>query len=285
MALTHAEHMILPCPTRALLIVCFASLPAIAQIEIVNTGASGAQVNLAGTYTQNFDTLANTGSNLTPWSDNSTLSGWYAYQSSTGGIASYRPNNSARLASFGGEGAADRALGSGLDSGSGDSVHLGVRFRNSSPVAISSVNISFDGEQWFQGGTHAGQFDTLAFSYQVFDGGTGGFSVTDGWVAVDALTFTSPIYGNPAGPLDGNLPANRVPDIASTINGVSIAPGQEIWFRWMATNQAAVSDHGLAIDNLTVTFGAIPEPGAFAAWLGASAALTAGLRRRRRSIG
>ena len=276
--------MILPCPTRALLIVYFASLPAIAQIEIVDSGASGTQVNLAGTYTQNFDTLAGSGTAATPWSNNSTLPGWYAYRNVSGDLSFYTPNIG-RLGSFGGDGVADRALGSDLDQGAGEAISFGVSYLNSSSIAISSVNISFDGEQWFQGGTHAGQFDTLAFSYQVFDGGTGGFSVTDGWVAVDALTFTSPIYGNPAGPLDGNLPANRVPDIASTINGVSIAPGQEIWFRWMATNQAAVSDHGLAIDNLTVTFGAIPEPGAFAAWLGASAALTAGLRRRRRCFG
>ena len=104
-------------PITTLLATLTAAFSATAQIEIVNSGATGNQLNLADNYTQSFDTLANTGTALTPWLNNTTLPGWYAYRTNSGDITGYTPN-AGRFASFGGEGQLDRALGSDLNSGS-----------------------------------------------------------------------------------------------------------------------------------------------------------------------
>ncbi len=264
------------------LIALTTAASAISQVEIVNSGAMGGQLNLSGTYTQNFDTLARTGTSANPWSNNATLPGWYAHQNSVGDMAFYNPNNPAQLASFGGEGALDRALGSGLNFGSGDAVNFGVRFLNGTSATIESFTVSFDGEQWFKWNSSPGPADSLVFSYQIFDANSGGFSVTNGWVFVEELAFTSPIIGAGAGFLDGNLPANRVADISSTIEGVVLASGQELWLRWTATNQESINDHGLGIDNLVVSFAAVPEPATYAALLGMSALLLSIAKRKRR---
>jgi hypothetical protein len=256
---------------------------ATAQIEIVNAGATGNQVNLSEAYTQNFDTLARTGTSANPWSNNTTLPGWYAYQNSVGDMSFYNANNPAQLASFGGEGALDRALGSGLNFGSGDAVNFGVRFINGNSTNIGSFTVSFEGEQWYKWNSSPGPADSLVFSYQIFDANSGGFSATNGWVFVEELTFTSPISGAGAGFLDGNLPANRVADISSTIDGVVLASGQELWLRWTATNQESVNDHGLAIDNLVVSFTAIPEPATYGVLLAGFVVVSSIFRRRHRN--
>ncbi len=268
--------------TTALLGAIATTLSATAQVEIVDAGAVNGQVNITQAYVQNFDSLANSGTTLTPWVNNSTLLGWYAHQNSTGDLTSYRPNGPYQLTSLGGSGAIDRALGSGLDSGVGDAVSFGVRFVNSTSTTIGGFTAAFDGEQWFKNATSIGQSDSLVFSYQIFDANLGSFSVADSWVFVEELTFTSPINGGGAGFLDGNLPANRVADISSTIEGVVLASGQELWLRWTATNQESINDHGLGIDNLVVSFAAVPEPATYAALLGMSALLLSIVKRKRR---
>jgi hypothetical protein len=251
-----------------------------AQIQIVNSGATGSSINLSSAYSQNFDTLANTATNLNAWVDNSTLPGWYAYQNSSGGITSYRANGPYQLASLGGNGASDRALGSGLDSGVGDAVSFGVQFQNSTASLITSLLVSFDGEQWWRGSTPLGQTDSLNLSYQIFDPGQGAVSVFAGWTSVETLSFTSPITGFGTGPLDGNLAANRIANINATITGFSVAPGQELWIRWTATNLEGINDHTLAVDNLNVTFGSIPEPSTYSLVFAGLAATVAVFRRR-----
>src|SRR4051812_38927283 len=78
----------------------------------------------AGTYTQNFDTLANTGTANT-WTDNSTLTGWYASKSGTGGSstayqASTGTITTGALYSFGAAASTERAFGSIESNASGD---------------------------------------------------------------------------------------------------------------------------------------------------------------------
>ena len=117
--------------------------------------------------------------------------------------------------------------------------------------------MSFNGEQWRAAGctptpcTPAAQ--KLDLQYQVAATGT----ITDantpstGWVDHDALDFTTPSPGtSTAAALDGNLAANRVA-LSSTIT-VTVSIGQEIWLRWLDTNDAN-NDHGLSIDDLSVT--------------------------------
>jgi predicted extracellular nuclease len=58
------------------------------------------------------------------------------------------------------------------------------------------------------------------------------------------------VVGSAAATLNGNDPANRLAK-SDTIT-VTVGVGQEIWIRWKDTNDAG-NDHGLAIDDLSVT--------------------------------
>ncbi len=265
---------------------CFSFLSlAEAQIGIVDSGATGNQVNLGTAYTQSFDTLANTNTAPVPWMNNGTLPGWYAYQKSKGDVTVYNPSEGAQipLGSFGTLGQTDRALGSGLGAPTGEFIHFGVQFVNDSSSLITGFDISFDGEQWYYGDAFLGRIDSLSFSYQIFDAGQGSLSIATDWISaldlsfVSPITNTEPIYQS----LNGNLPANRIAGIADSFTALTLAPGQELWLRWTATNTSSIADDSLAIDNLTVHFSTVPEPAACAALIGGIVFFGALGRRRR----
>src|SRR5262249_60869348 len=71
-----------------------------------------------------------------------------------------------------------------------------------------------------------------------------------GWTTVTALSFTGPVTGATASALDGNAAANRT--LISGTLPVTVNAGQEIWLRWQDPDDAG-SDHGLAIDDFSVT--------------------------------
>src|SRR4051794_25301180 len=79
----------------------------------------------AGTYIQSFDSLSTNGTS-NPWTDNSTLLGWYGQQQNVGAppITIYRAEsgtgNAGALYSFGAAAATERALGSIASSTSGN---------------------------------------------------------------------------------------------------------------------------------------------------------------------
>ena len=256
-----------------------------AQISIVDSGASGNQVNLGAAYTQSFDSLANTTTAPVAWVNNGTLRGWYAYQKSTGDVIVYNPSqgSTSDFASFGILGDSDRALGSGLNGGQADTLYFGVQFVNNSSLLVEGLDISFDGEQWYYGTRFPGISESLVFSYQVFDAGQGGLSVATGWSQINDLLFTSPKdSGSPVRQaLNGNLSANRVEGIADSLAGLMLAPGEELWLRWEATNNLSITDDALAIDNLSVRFTAVPEPATYGALAGGIVLLVAARRRRR----
>lgn len=92
----------------------------------VSNGA--AQILMSeGTYSQNFDSLTNSGADH-PWTDNATLPGWYAATNSTtvksGSVVVCRASSgstiSGGLYSFGDDGASERALGSLASGGPGN---------------------------------------------------------------------------------------------------------------------------------------------------------------------
>jgi hypothetical protein len=205
-------------------------------------------INLSSSYTQNFNLLLSSGTNNT-WTNDLTLSGWYstrtAYNAGTGS------STAGSLYSFGSS-SVDRALGS-VASGTTGTIFYGVRFVNDTTSTISSFNISYLGEQWRNAGNTTSQ--KLDFSYQI-----GATNLTSGtWTNFDALDFTSPIATATVGALDGNLTANRT-SLSSTLSGISLAPGQEIWLRWEDSDNAG-SDHGLAIDEFTLSADVTPPLG------------------------
>ena len=199
-------------------------------------------------------------------------------------MTSYSPSQrTTPFGSFGTIGNIDRALGSGLRTGTGDFVHFGVRFVNLSSSLIAGFDVSFDGEQWFYGDSFPGVTESLDFSYQIFNAGEGSLSALSGWTSVSELRFISPVDNiSPSfQELDGNSPANREEGIANSFTDITLAPNTELWIRWTASNTPSISDHALAIDNLSVTFHAVPEPATYAAMVGGIVLLVAWRRRRR----
>lgn len=212
-----------------------------ASIDLADNDAAAA-IPLVSSYSQDFNTLASTGTAI-PWTDNTTISGWYAsrvvYNSGNGG------SNAGALYSFGSTGSPDRALGS-IGSGSTGTVFYGARFVNNTGSTITSLKISYKGEQWRNGGVAAVQ--TVNFAYQT---GTTVTSLTGGtWSAVSSLNLNSPVTGTTAAALDGNLPDNSVV-VNYTIHGLNIPAGDEIMVRWEDIDHSG-ADHGLGIDSFFI---------------------------------
>ena len=216
---------------------------------------NGSITTLGAPLTENFDTLASTGTGIV-WTDNSTIPGWYSsrvtYNSGTGS------SNTGALYSFGIAGTnpvTDRALGS-VGSGGTGTIYWGAKLTNNTGSTITSIDLSYVGEQWRTGGssTATPSVAQLAdFQYQVANAGviTAVNTPSTGWIDYDALDFSSPIFGTTVGSaLDGNASANRVAK-SSTIS-VTVNSGQEIWIRWRDIDHAN-NDHGLAVDDLSVT--------------------------------
>lgn len=232
---------------------------------MVFTVAGNAQFNIdaaATNYTQNFDGLGTTGST---WTDNVTLTGWYARTDLTSPIAAYGVNTgsttAAGLYSFGVLGtnpAADRALGYAPTnaytgaSGTGKG-YIGWRLKNNTGSTISSIQVTWTGEQWRRDNALA---QNLTLFYQT--GATVTALLGGTWTTASS-SFSSPQLSATALALDGNLPANRMAGITATIT-VTILPGQEIMLRWEDLNDSG-SDHLLAIDDVTVNATLAPATG------------------------
>ena len=203
---------------------------------------------------EDFNTLASTGTGIS-WTDNSTVPGWYStrttYNSGTGS------STTGALYSFGVAGTnpvGDRALGSVASGGTGTIFHA-AKLTNSTGGTITSLDVSYTGEQWRNGGNTTAH--VLTFQYQIASPGTitGVNTPSSGWTTFSALSFTGPVATATAATLDGNAPANRVA-ISATLP-VSVAAGQEIWLRWQDPDDLG-SDHGLAIDDFSVTPHGVP---------------------------
>jgi uncharacterized repeat protein (TIGR01451 family) len=200
--------------------------------------------------TQNFDTLSSAGTSNIAWADNSTIPGWYStrttYNSATGS------SNAGSLYSFGVAGTnpiTDRALGGVASNGTG-TFYWAACFTNNTGAPLTAVDVSYNGEQWRNGGNATAH--VLQAQVQVANAGviTDADTPSSGWLLVSTLDFTSPVATATAAALDGNLPANRQARSASVV--APIAVGQEFWIRWVDVNEAG-NDHGLAIDDLSIT--------------------------------
>ena len=221
--------------------------------------------------TENFNSLAATETSSTlpvGWAIRETLA--FANTSYTPGTGS---STTGDTYSFGADGNSERALGT-LQSGSLVST-IGTVVTNLTGSAITSLTISYFGEQWRLGSVSAGRTDQLDFGYSTDATGLGTIGAL--WTEVNALDFVAPIIAG-VGALDGNLAANRRA-ISFTITGLNIASGADFWLRWTDFN-AAGADDGLAIDDFSITAAGsqgVPDqlPLTFAAVLVAALFLTA----------
>ncbi|MBX3426158.1 MAG: hypothetical protein KF688_10800 [Pirellulales bacterium] len=226
------------------------------------------------TYTQNFNTLASTGTTVA-WTNDTTLDGWYLFNSSNAAITQYTvgtgSSNAGAFYSFGSASAQDRALG-GVGSGS-LSGYIAIGLTNDTSATLFSFTVGFDGEQWRNGGNTTAQPMVLQYGF----GST--FAGVTTWTAPGGtFDWTSPVATSTAAAVDGNV-AGLVANRGGTINDIKWKVGETLWIRWIELNDAG-NDHGLAIDNFS--FSAVPETSSFVL-LGmiASGGFATYLRRRR----
>jgi uncharacterized protein len=196
-------------------------------------------------YTQNFNTLASTGNSSDLPED------WAISEVGSNANTTYNAgtgsDNAGNTYSFGAAASTERALG-GLQSGSLTPT-IGATFTNATGAIITSLLISYTGEQWRIG--TVGREDKLDFQFS-----TDATSLTTGtWIDADLLDFTAPNTVGPIGLLDGNAAGNRTA-ISSTLSGLNLANGGTIWIRWTGVN-ATGADDGLAIDDFSIS---VPPP-------------------------
>jgi hypothetical protein len=246
--------------------------------------------SVGSTYSQNFDSLPNapenvnlqtyttpsmwTDDNATPPSGQFSVLGWYLYHPTVqteGGVNGHQrvrigagTANTGAFMSWGPSGNTDRALG---DLGSntlapvGGDIYLGLRLRNDTGVTLERFTLTYNGEQWRDGGAATPNAQTMAFMYS-----TTATAISDpnsAFTTVSALNFISPVFSNTGtgAAVDGNV-AGRVNGITATVTGFSWAPGTDLWLRWDDISDVG-NDHGLGIDDLAFV-AQVPEPSAFA---------------------
>lgn len=204
--------------------------------------------------TQTFNALPASGT-LT-FGQNSTIPGVYGERSGNGSVitANTGSSNAGGLYSYGTGTDTDRALGSvGSSNAAAGNFTYGVRLKNNTGATVTSLQISYAGEQWRNSAAAA---QTVDFSYRIADEVTStvpgsGTATPGGFTAVDELDFVSPVTGGSAGAINGNDAANRAIK-TYTLTNLTLNPGQEIMLRWYDPDHAG-ADHGLSIDDVTVT--------------------------------
>ena len=222
----------------------YASIAILLLLNIICTFGVNAQVSITATNTafvQNFNTLkATAGTSAT------LPAGWKILETGTNANTSYSSDAGTTATgntySYGTGTTTERALGTLL---SGTLLSkLGVQLKNSTGQTITSITISFTGEQWRCG--TAGRADQLDFQYS-----QSATSLSTGtWIDANSLDFLSPATTT-VGAKDGNAVANKTLKTA-TITGLSIAANGLFWLRWVDFD-ASGSDDGLAIDDFSIT--------------------------------
>lgn len=271
-----------------LLVAMLWALPLRAPAQIISLTSPG-----SGIYTQNFDGLGTTSvsgafsatigsqTHIGGLTGVSGMNGWHGTKiagtgsSPTALTANDGSGNSGLIYSYGTGTEADRALGM-LASGT-NVFAFGALFQNSAGITLDTISLSFIAEFWR---SSTSTQNILTFGYGIVDGTTittSNFLTTGSALTQSSLNITgpNPVTSNSA--LDGNLASNQATFTDITITGLIVAPGQTFFIRWQDTNDTG-NDAGLAIDNLSLSATAVPEPTTWA--LLTSALMTALILRR-----
>jgi hypothetical protein len=211
-----------------------------------DTGSGAVSLTASGVAaTENFDTLSNIAGSTT----NTALpTGWYLTESGGGARDNeqYAVDTGASTTgdtySYGSAASTDRALGA-LRSGTLIPL-FGARVTNATGATITSLAISYTGEEWRLG--TAARTDQLSFEYSLDATSLG----TGTWTGVPALNFTTPDTAV-TGAKNGNAVADRTAR-SSTITGLSIPSGSSFYIRWVDLD-ATGADDGLAVDDFSIT--------------------------------
>jgi len=214
---------------------------------IAGNGRSTSPVSLSTlgvAVTQNFDTLADSGTSSVP------PTGWIFEESGLGANTIYSADDGSNsvgdVYSLGSTGNNERAFGT-LRTGSLIPT-LGVRLMNNTGSTITSLDVSYTGETWRVGA--AGRSDRLDFQIS-----TDATSLLNGtWTDVDQLDYANPGQASGQGSLQHSA------NISHTITGLAIPAGATFYFRWSDWDVSG-SDDSMGIDDFSVTAngGTAPE--------------------------
>jgi hypothetical protein len=260
-------------------------LPAAALLALLPAHADVSVTSPAFVYNETFDSLTSV-TGAQPWVNDSTLPGWSLFIS-TGAAAptiltDTGSSNAGSFRSFGDASSSERALGS---TASGNTYYgspasaalagwIALALNNATGVPLSSFTLAYSGEQWRNGGNTAAQSLVLEYGF----GAT--FASVPAWTAAGAaFNFTSPVATVTAAAVNGNT-TGLVSGLGGTVS-TGWAAGSTLWLRWADLNDIS-NDHGLGIDNLSVSVAAapVPEPGAWGVLLAGLATVAFVSRRR-----
>lgn len=244
-------------------------------LALVVASESRAAISFTGSYSQNFDALAITGS-ANAWANDSTLAGWHLFNSAGAGIPTYRAAMGSEAVgafySFGSAGATERALGGvgagtvyfGSPASGAAAGYIAVALMNGTLNSFNSFTLSFAGEQWRNAGNVTAQKMALQYGF-----GSTVASVATWNTPGGLFDYTSPVTSAAAGAVNGNV-AGRVTGLGGTVSGLNWLAGDTLWIRWIENNDAS-DDHGLAIDDFSIAATtsnvAVPEPSTYLAGL------------------
>ena len=219
--------------------------------------AAGAIAYTGGTYTEDFDSIGSGGT--------STPAGWVAgkYSSTQNrqppGSAPvdgtlYVDNGSSgtkgRSYNYGTTGDSDRAVGGVPTTASGDRA-IQLAITNDTGSEITELTLAYTGEQWRNTRTNTFLPQMLTVWFSTEPG--------SGFVSMGSqFDFGSPSNGYFNSALDGNDPDNRTEISGLYVPDAPIPDGETFYITWHDVNDRGVSDHGLAIDDVSVT--AVFEP-------------------------
>ncbi len=232
---------------------------ALAAAALASAPAS-AIVIFGGTYSQDFNTLANSpGDSVKSWSDDSTLAGWFSVNGSN--QSSYVVEDPAINGNFainvkmslGVVGNSDRAL-TNTSNGSGAKPGVELRMVNGTGSSINGLALDYVAEQWFRSDTGA-----VHFSYSINGGTFTNVALLD--------AFTPQASSGTRIAIDGNLAANQVAKSDIFSLSTSWGVGDTLVARWSFDNASSLAI-GLGIDDLVISAAnvgsSVPEPGSLA---------------------
>src|ERR1041384_4772735 len=123
---------------------------------------------MGSAYTQNFDTLSNVAGSTT---NNLTIPGWFMTEGGGGARDNEQyavdtgSSTTGDTYSYGAAGSTERALG---HLRSGTLIPLfGAKFTNNTGATVTSLDVSYTGEQWRFGGVHSPDGGRVVFCFRV----------------------------------------------------------------------------------------------------------------------